>query len=52
MIYAGENIPVRLNSPGRFMVSNALAAAAVGHQIGLSGETVKTGLEALKIMSV
>jgi UDP-N-acetylmuramyl pentapeptide synthase len=30
------------------MVSNALAAAAVGHQIGLSGKTVKTALEAFK----
>jgi UDP-N-acetylmuramyl pentapeptide synthase len=30
------------------MVSNALAAAAVGHQTGLSGETVKTALEAFK----
>ena len=48
LIYAGESISVHLNSPGRFMVSNALAAAAVGHQIGLSGKTVKTGLEAFK----
>ena len=48
LIYAGESISVHLNSPGRFMVSNALAAAAVGHQIGLSGKTVKAGLEAFK----
>ena len=51
LIYAGESVPVRLNSPGRFMVSNALAAAAVGHQIGLSGETVRAGLEAFKPVS-
>jgi UDP-N-acetylmuramyl pentapeptide synthase len=51
LILAGESISVRLNSPGRFMVSNALAAAAVGHQIGLAGETVKTGLEAFKPVS-
>jgi UDP-N-acetylmuramoyl-tripeptide--D-alanyl-D-alanine ligase len=48
LIFAGESIPVHLNTPGRFMVSNALAAAAVGHQIGLSGKTVKTALEAFK----
>jgi UDP-N-acetylmuramyl pentapeptide synthase len=46
--FAGESISVHLNSPGRFMVSNALAAAAVGHQIGLSCKTVKSALEAFK----
>ena len=51
LILAGERISVRLNTPGRFMVSNALAAAAVGHQLGLAGETVKTGLEAFKPVS-
>lgn len=51
LVLSGESIPVRLNSPGRFMVSNALAAAAVGHQIGLSGETVKSGLESFKPVS-
>jgi UDP-N-acetylmuramoyl-tripeptide--D-alanyl-D-alanine ligase len=45
LIFAGESITINLNSPGRFMVSNALAAAAVGYQLGLSIETVKTGLE-------
>jgi len=51
LIFAGESTSVRLNSPGRFMVSNALAAAAVGHQIGLSCRTVKTGIEAFKPVS-
>jgi UDP-N-acetylmuramoyl-tripeptide--D-alanyl-D-alanine ligase len=48
---AGESIAIKLNTPGRFMVSNALAAAAVGHQIGLSIETIKAGLEAFKPVS-
>ena len=48
LLFAGESIPVHLNTPGRFMVSNALAAAAVGHQVGLSGKNVKTALEAFK----
>jgi len=41
-----ENISIRLNTPARFMVTNALAAAAVGDQLGLSGSTIKAGLEA------
>jgi UDP-N-acetylmuramoyl-tripeptide--D-alanyl-D-alanine ligase len=45
LTFAGESISINLNSPGRFMVSNALAAAAVGYQLGISIETVKTGLE-------
>jgi UDP-N-acetylmuramoyl-tripeptide--D-alanyl-D-alanine ligase len=51
LILAAESIAVHLNSPGRFMVSNALAAAAVGQQLGLSCQTVKTGLEAFKPVS-
>ena len=43
---ADENISIRLNTPGSFMVTNALAAAAVGHQLGLSCSTIKAGLEA------
>lgn len=36
---------VHLQTPGRFMVSNALAAAAAGYLTGLSVVEVKTGLE-------
>ena len=45
LTFGGKSISINLNSPGRFMVSNALAAAAVGYQLGLSIETAKTGLE-------
>jgi len=38
-------VPVVLNTPARFMVHNALAAAAVGHLLGLSPETIRAGLE-------
>ena len=51
LIFAGVKISVNLKSPGRFMVSKSLAAAAVGHQIGLSGETVKPGLESFTPVS-
>lgn len=35
---------VKLHATGRFMVSNALAAAAAGHLAGLSAEEIKDGL--------
>ncbi len=37
---------VQLQTPGRFMVSNALAAAAVGHLAGMTCGQIKSGLEA------
>jgi UDP-N-acetylmuramoyl-tripeptide--D-alanyl-D-alanine ligase len=39
---------VRLRTPGRFMVANALAAAAVGHEVGLTIAQIKAGLEAFE----
>ena len=36
---------IDLKIPGAFMVSNALAAAAVGYHIGLRAEEIKAGLE-------
>jgi len=48
---AEENISVRLNTPGSFMVTNALAAAAVGCQLGLSCRAIKAGLEAFTPVS-
>jgi UDP-N-acetylmuramoyl-tripeptide--D-alanyl-D-alanine ligase len=36
--------PVSLNTPAHFMVSNALAAAAVGEALGMRPETVAAGL--------
>jgi len=43
---SGARVPVMLNTPGRFMVSNALAAAAVGHLSGISPDRIRAGLEA------
>ena len=43
-----ESLGVDLKVPGRFMVTNALAAAAVGHLLELSAEEIKSGLEAIK----
>jgi UDP-N-acetylmuramoyl-tripeptide--D-alanyl-D-alanine ligase len=40
-----ESLDVALKVPGQFMVINALAAAAVGHLLGLSAGDIKTGLE-------
>jgi len=44
----GKSIPVVLNTPGRFMVENALAAAGVGILAGMDLETIKRGLGAFK----
>jgi UDP-N-acetylmuramoyl-tripeptide--D-alanyl-D-alanine ligase len=38
-------VRITLNIPGAFMLLNALAAAAVGHTIGLSAAEIKSGLE-------
>ncbi|MDD2389733.1 MAG: UDP-N-acetylmuramoyl-tripeptide--D-alanyl-D-alanine ligase [Desulfobacterales bacterium] len=44
----GDRVPVTLDTPGLFMVSNALAAAAAGYARGLSAGDIKAGLEAFK----
>ncbi len=41
-----KKIPVTLPLIGRFNIYNALAAAAVGHALGISLEMMKTGLSA------
>lgn len=45
---AGTRVPIRLGTPGRFMVSNALAAAAVGYLAGLTPAEIRDGLEAFR----
>jgi UDP-N-acetylmuramoyl-tripeptide--D-alanyl-D-alanine ligase len=45
LILPTGNISVRLALPGRFMILNALAAAAAGHLMGLSPDQIKDGLE-------
>lgn len=42
----GESTTVQLRIPGRHFVSNALAAAATAHSLGMSMEQIKAGLEA------
>ena len=41
-------LPVRLPVPGRFMVANALAAAAVGHTLGIANAHIRAGLEGFR----
>jgi len=45
---AGENVQTTLAAPGDFMISNALAAAAVGHLAGLAPEEIAAGLSAFR----
>lgn len=40
----GAKAPIIVPSPGRFMVSNALAAAAAGYLAGLDIESIRAGL--------
>jgi murE/murF fusion protein len=40
-----NRISVDLKTPADFMVSNALAAAAVGYRLGLTAEEIREGLE-------
>jgi UDP-N-acetylmuramoyl-tripeptide--D-alanyl-D-alanine ligase len=48
LVLPAERVPVQLNVTGRFMVSNALAAAAIGHLAGIEGGQIKTALEAFQ----
>ncbi len=48
LLLPGQTIPVQLQTPAAFMVSNALAAAAVGHCLGLNATEIKDGLEGFK----
>ena len=45
LILPSAEIRIALNIPGKFMISNALAAAGVGQIIGLDAEQIKQGLE-------
>jgi UDP-N-acetylmuramoyl-tripeptide--D-alanyl-D-alanine ligase len=48
MVLPEQRVPVQLNVTGRYMVSNALAAAAVGHLSGIEGGQIKAALEAFR----
>ena len=49
LVLPKETVPIELCFPGSFMVSNALAAAAVGYRSGLTGGEIKTGLESFRL---
>jgi UDP-N-acetylmuramoyl-tripeptide--D-alanyl-D-alanine ligase len=49
LTHEGESVPVRLPVMNRVMVSNALLAAAVGHECGLKMEEIARGLEAVQL---
>ena len=45
LVLPDNRISVELKTPADFMVSNALAAAAVGYRLGLTAEEIREGLE-------
>ena len=46
LVHPDERVSIKLNSPARFMIINALAASAVGYVLGISSANIKAGLEA------
>ncbi len=48
LILPRDRLPIELRTPGRFMVSNALAAAAVGYLAGIGSRQIKAGLESFR----
>ena len=48
LVLPGETISIHLKTPAMFMISNALAAAAAGHLLGLTAVEIKNGLEAFR----
>jgi UDP-N-acetylmuramoyl-tripeptide--D-alanyl-D-alanine ligase len=48
LVVDGREAPVRLAVPGRHNVTNALAAAAAAHALGVALEAVQAGLEAFQ----
>ena len=51
LVLEHQSVAVQLNSPGRYMVSNALAAAAVGFLLGVPATSIKAGLESFTPVS-
>ncbi len=43
-----ETVSIHLKTAGRFMVSNALSAAASGYRLGLSAEEIRAGLQSFR----
>jgi UDP-N-acetylmuramoyl-tripeptide--D-alanyl-D-alanine ligase len=43
-----ESVEVKIPAAGAFMATNALAAATVGHVLGLTGDEIKAALEKFK----
>ena len=48
IVLDGARVPIRVNIPGQFNVSNSLAAVAVGRELGLKYPQIASGLAALK----
>jgi UDP-N-acetylmuramoyl-tripeptide--D-alanyl-D-alanine ligase len=51
LVMPSGSVQVELTVPGRFMVSNALAAASIGYLAGVSPEDIKKGLALFKPVS-
>ena len=45
LVLSEQRTPINLKLSGRFMIANALAAAAVGHLTGIGADDIRAGLE-------
>ena len=45
LVLSEQRTPINLNLSGRFMIANALAAAAVGYLTGIGADDIRAGLE-------
>ncbi len=48
LLYGGKRLSVTIPAIGTYMVANALAAAAVGVELGLTDDEIKAGISAYK----
>lgn len=48
LVFGGKRLSVTIPAIGTYMVANALAAAAVGVQLGLTDDEIKAGISAYK----
>ncbi len=48
LVLPHDRLALELQTPGRFMVSNALAAAAAGYLAGIGSREIKSGLQAFR----
>lgn len=50
-VYGNTQLDAHINIPGKHMILNAIAATAIGHDMGMTDEEIITGLEAARTIN-